>query len=144
MCDLNNNVYWNDQYILISIFVRAQSTRFRMYRSTRIPCATRFRNASTHRRPCKATRQPGPCLSKRPHTGISKRVDVISSLRKTRKRPSSCVYTFHPGSGARPGNTRFCLPQAQSRFRHQNGVHRLSPARSSSLRAHQHTTLQAQ
>ena len=66
----------------------------------------------------------GPVLcesfSKRPYTGISKRVGVLtreniallgSSLRKTHRRPSSCVCTFHPGSGARPVNTRFCLPR---------------------------------
>ena len=112
MSDLNNNVDWNNEYILVSIFVRAQSTRFRMYRNTRIPCATRFRDASLRRRPYKAPGQPGPHISKRPSTGISRRVGVISSLRKTRRRPSSCVWcTFHPGSGARPVNTRFCPPR---------------------------------
>ena len=58
--DLNDNVDRNDEYILISIFVGAQSTRFRMYCGTRIPCATRFRNASIHRRPIKAPSQQGP------------------------------------------------------------------------------------
>ena len=91
--DLNNNVEWNDEYILISIFVRPQSTRFRMHCSTRIPCATRFRYASLRRRPYKASRQPGPYFSKRPYTGISKRVGVISSLRETR---ASCVCTLVP------------------------------------------------
>ena len=59
---MNNNVEGNDEYILISIFVRAQSTRFGIYRGTRIPCATRFRNASIHRRPIKAPRQLGPYI----------------------------------------------------------------------------------
>ena len=136
---MNNNVEGNDEYILISIFVRAQSTRFGIYRGTRIPCATRFRNASIHRRPMKAPEQRGPYIqnfltrefnTRRRNFDFSEdaqapffmRVHLSSGFHPDfhpgfHPVPSGSI-RFHPVpsgsirvSGAGSVYTRFCLPR---------------------------------
>ena len=151
MCDLNNNVDWNDEYILIAIFVRARSTRFRISRGTRIPCATRFRNASIHIRPTKAARQHGPYFQnfltrELEHTSAQfpedefsedaqapffMRVHLSSGFHPGLHPIPSDSIRLHPGpsDGFRCKSSKYSfLPsslQAQSRFGHKIGVHRL-------------------